>query len=304
MIQGIGKRITVLSGCVFFILLAVLTALVYQQYRLQGELSDLENACKKELSQLEGGYKDELNMLQQKLLSKHDTDVGDSVRESPTENGSGQHEKLLVAAVDRKYRFLLSRIKLSEEDRQTLYTLLLERRRIEVIKEQAHEKESVARVTNIAQLDLEMSGIDDQVRQLLDPESIERYDLLKDSLSEQQYLQQYQAGITDTSLLFDAKQEEAVLFARLRHKQDYEKALQNSALYSDYPLTDAQRLELYRVVEDALNKYKNGFLMDVFPVLDGGEEQFLSLANYENEKFVEELERLKGMIDRRSIPQG
>ena len=297
-----NSKYTVLSATAFVFLGGVLGYLVHQHDRLRQTLEATEDRCVRQIADVEAALKRDLYGLQRQLLAQHDSQAGLTGGTAAASESSApvQDDGSLLDAVNAKYRFLFSNLNMSQSDRHTLILLLVAREQIVQRIREAREREDIARVTNIAQLQLEMSAIDDQIKPLLDAKNLERYELLKDSSAEQRHFREYVAQ--EDSIPFTPVQEEAVLFAKLRHKQTYEKAIENTTVFNDYPLNGKQRTELYKSVEKALNKYRNDFLMDVFPVLDGGEEQFMALAKYENEKFARELEKYKELIDKRVYP--
>jgi hypothetical protein len=155
--------------------------------------------------------------------------------------------------VARKYRFLLTQV--SETDRPALIQLLIARERLDLQLRDIREYGETPGDTEPGELELQLAEIDQRIQDLLAPHDYQRYDLLKGSDNEQQHFTQFTLGINGVFPLNNGQQE-AVLFAKIRHEKAFQAGLRDSGLYADYPLTQQQRDGLYARVESAAESYK------------------------------------------------
>jgi hypothetical protein len=124
---------------------------------------------------------------------------------------------------------------------------------------------------------------------------------LRNSDDEQKQFNQYTLGLNGLFPL-DDEQQESVLFARLKHKEIFEKTLESSGVNMDYPLTKEQRDALIKDVEMAAMRYKHGFLMEARNMLDHDNypmDQYSLLENYTNTEFNYIIKELQAKIDKR-----
>lgn len=283
--------------------------LVYLSYRntaFRKELAGAGQQCGQRLAALEQRYRAELEEWQQYLLAQTNSAASNKTAVQTTaappddpKPALERYDETLEELVARKYRFLF--IHLSEVDKEKLRQLLLERERVALQIQDARDYEEIGKVTNIELLELQLADIDARIEELLNPENRERYGLLKDSDNEQHEFTQYTLGINGLFPL-NAEQQEAVLFARLRHKEVYEATLRNLGFNADYPLTEKQRDRLSSAVENAVQRYKEDFLQEARPHLDGGNypfDQYTLLENYTNTEFKEMLDALREKINQR-----
>jgi cell division septum initiation protein DivIVA len=182
-----------------------------------------------------------------------------------------------VELVSKKYRYLLADVR-DSADRAKLLKLLLERENLV-----AALPESRAR---LAQLEREIQA-------LLTAAQLTTFELLKESDNEQHHMLEYAGGISNFAPLTPA-QERAVLEAKLRHKRHFEAVLRDAGIDRE-TLSFAEREYAHTVVQQAVQAYKTGFLMDVRPILN--EEQYMLLSNYETTEFDRELQRLQIAIN-------
>lgn len=99
---------------------------------------------------------------------------------------------------------------------------------------------------------------------------------------------EYAGGISRLAPL-DEAQERALLFAKLRHKQWYETALREAGFYRE-DLPAAGREYARQAAEEALEHYRQNYLMEIRPFLD--ERQFTLLSNYETTEYDRRLKQL------------
>jgi hypothetical protein len=290
-------------------------SLIYLFYRngvLREALADNHQLCERRIAQLHSGYQAEISALQQNLLTLTSPSPVAAATETQDNNAPEEFKKPTLEdfgesvedIVNRKYRFLFTNLNLNAADQETLRQLLIERERVALLLKDAEEYDDVAIQTDIPELKLQLADLDRQIQELLSPDNYERYEMLSDSDNEQHHFTQFTLGINGVFPL-NNQQQEAALFARLRHKETYENALTDSGFYADYPLTEQQRDQLHAVVENALQQYKQGFLQEIKQHLDHSSfpfDQYTLVENYTNTEFQEAMQQLKEKIDARSAP--
>lgn len=291
--------------------------LAYQFHRhvqLEGDLAARQQQCQHRIARLQSGYQAELQELQQYLLVKagpgaaaqgvaapaggntpDDSDAPEAFKKPELERYNESMEELVA----RKYRFLL--VNLGEADRQALIQLLIERERIALSLRDIREYGEEAGAAGTEELEQRLAEIDQQIQDLLDSHAYQRYDLLKESDNEQHHFTQFTLGINGVFPLNNGQQE-AVLFAKIRHQRILEASLRDSGLHADYPLTQQQRDNLYARVETAVDAYKRGFLQEIKQYLDASSfpfDQYTLVENYTNTEFQQMLDEMRQKIDAR-----
>ncbi len=216
-------------------------------------------------------------------------------------------DESLEQIVSRKYRFLLSRLDLSEAEKQELVRLLMQREELYL---KLQDAENYAEVLGLSEADAEdlryqLQDVDAQIEVLLGSEqNLERYTLLKESDKEQHEFSQYTLGINSLFPL-DGEQQEKVLFTRLKHKQAFDQALaQAEGFDGDYPLSQDQFNQIMITLNKAAQHYKQGFLGDVKPALKHDNhpmDQYTLLENYTNTEFQEMVAALEKKLVERGI---
>lgn len=289
----------------------------YRQVRLEGELTARQQQCQHRIARLQSGYQAELQELQQYLLTKagpagaaaagtampasaggntpDDSDAPEAFKKPALERYNESMEELVA----RKYRFLL--VNLSEADRQALIQLLIERERIALSLRDLREYGEEAGAADAEEMEQRLAEIDQQIQDLLDSHAYQRYDLLKESDNEQHHFTQFTLGINGVFPLNNGQQE-AVLFAKIRHQKAFEASLRDSGLYADYPLTPQQRDSLYARLESAADAYRRGFLQEIKQYLDTSSfpfDQYTLVENYTNTEFQQMLDEMRKKIDAR-----
>ncbi|SMF11809.1 hypothetical protein SAMN02745866_00746 [Alteromonadaceae bacterium Bs31] len=208
--------------------------------------------------------------------------------------------------VNRKYRFLLSRLELSAADKEALLQLLIEREGVYLKLQDAQAYGDILGLSeaDVADLQYQLDDIDGQIEDLLSSEdNQERYALLRDSDQEQHEFSQYTLGINSLFPL-DSQQQEKVLMTRLKHKQAFEKELEEFGLDGDFPLSAEQHAELVADLREAADTYKNRFLDGVKPVLKHDSypmDQYTLLENYTNTEFDELVTALQEKVEARGV---
>lgn len=301
---------------ILLLLSGSLSYLFYRHMQLERELASRQQQCQHSIARLQSGYQAELQELQQYLLVKagpaaaavagippataggatDDSDAPEAFKKPALERYNESMEELVA----RKYRFLL--VNLGEADKQALIQLLIERERIALSLRDIREYGEEAGGAEPEELELRLAEIDQQIQDLLDSHDYQRYDLLKNSDNEQHHYTQFTLGINGVFPLNNGQQE-AVLFAKIRHQKAFETSLRDSGLYADYPLTPQQRDTLYARVESAAAAYQRGFLQDIKQYLDASSfpfDQYTLVENYTNTEFQQMLDDIRKKIDARA----
>jgi hypothetical protein len=253
-----------------------------QQHRsaLQ-RIERLEQDHATRLGKLTENHQAEIRDLEQYILNQY--------RRAPFSAGGGSlpppradRGRTLAEPVERKYRYLLSDVGAADGER--LRQLLLER-------------ESAASNANAGRPDYEsrLAEIDGRIGELLDAADYQKYTALKKSDVEQHHLNIYARGIGPIAPL-SPEQNQALLFAKLRHKKTFEAVLRDSGIQQDR-LSPTEREYAHKVIAQALRQYRHDYLEEAKSLLE--EEQYLLLSSYEITEFKLELERLQAQINAR-----
>jgi hypothetical protein len=186
----------------------------------------------------------------------------------------------LLAWVDWKYRYLFDDARLDLASRRKLIQLLIARERL--IRDPDTSSE------------LGRQGeIDRQVRTLLSDADRAQYEALRDSDAEQHRLTDYGGGIDNLAPL-DDDQQKRLLAAKLRHKAEFERDLSQAHL-EQLVLSPEERARAHAIVNAALDRYHDAFLLEASEILD--EQQFILLASYEATELEHERQRLQIAIN-------
>jgi hypothetical protein len=239
----------------------------------------LEQDHATQVSRLTEKYQAEIRDLEQYILNQY--------RRAPlSTGGSGpaplrvDRDQTLAEPMERKYRYLLSDV--SAADGESLRQLLLER-------------ESAASNANAGRPDYEsrLAEIDARIGELLDAADYQKFTALKKSDVEQHHLNIYARGINPIAPL-SPEQNQALLFAKLRHKKIFEDVLRDSGIQHER-LSPTERAYAHKAITQALQQYRNDYLEEAKSLLE--EDQFMLLSSYETTEFQLELERLQAQIN-------
>ncbi|MBX2858877.1 MAG: hypothetical protein KTR17_09460 [Cellvibrionaceae bacterium] len=205
--------------------------------------------------------------------------------------------------VKRKYRFLLSTLNLSEQELQQLLELLIQREQLalNLIDAQEFGEELGLSATDIADITYEIEQVDQAISDLLDEQQQERYALLKESDHEQKEFSHFTRGITSLFPLEPAQQEH-VLLAKLKRKQQFEAQLEAMGFDMDFPLSQQQKEQQVALLEQYAKQYMEEFLGDVKPHMDHSSypfDQYTLLENYTKTEFEQLMENLNKKIEAR-----
>lgn len=309
---------------IVFALLAVATlagsAYLYQENNnLEQQLAASTSACDKNLLDLSAHFENELDRIQaeidRRIAMQATADVTEVVYSKPAEqilNGDEavkpqleRYDESLEDIVRRKYRFLFARLDLSPAEMEELRLLLLEREQLALKIQDAKEfgDESGISKDDLWDLEYQLEDVDLRIEELLSGENLQRYAMLKDSDEEQKHFNQYTLGVNGLFPL-NNKQQEAVLFTRLKHKQRFEESIKNSGINENFPLTKEQSEALLKDLEMAAMRYKHSFLQEIRGELDHDNfpmDQYTMLENYTNTEFQQLIDSLRAKVEDRGI---
>jgi len=216
-----------------------------------------------------------------------------------------RYDESLGDIVARKYRFLFAKLDLSPGQLEQLKLLLEQREALALKIKDAKEfgDDSGIDKDSLWDIESELENVNTQIEELLDDETRQRFTALKDSDEEQKHFNQYTLGVNSLFPL-DNVQQEAVLFTRLKHKQQFEEKLQSSGFDQDYPLSKEQSEKLLKDLEMAAMRYKHSFLQEIRRELDHSSypmDQYTLLENYTNTEFKELLSAYREKIEQRGV---
>jgi hypothetical protein len=291
----------------------------YQNNKLKQNIVDGNNQCTGHKQELVDAYEIKLDNVQQEIdrhiqmgvaasqslsdnLLKPQKDKETIEIAKPVLEGFNESLEEIVA---RKYYFLLKYLDVESGLLEELKALLREREEtvLKIRDGQEYAEETGITKEDIWELKSLLEDIDYQIEQILGQEYAQRYTMLKDSDEEQKQINQYTLGVNGIFPL-DGKQQETVLFTRLKHKQSFEKKLSTLNLEMDYPLTIEQRDVLKEDIEKAAMRYKHGFLMEIHNELNHDNfpmDQYTLLENHINTEFQGIIEELYVRIDERGV---
>lgn len=316
---GFRNVLIALSVCSMLLVFFMLN----KHINLKQQLADKQRICDTRINQLSVSYLMQLQELQQELtellaLLANPADsnrvaamteprvatkidiASQQVFDKPALN---RYDESLSDIVARKYRFMLSALHLDPATREQLLQLLIERENLMLQLSDAKAYEAQAAIDGrIADLELQLSAIDLDIQQLLDPDNAERFALLKDSDKEQHHFNQYALGMNGLFPLSN-QQQQTVLFSRLKHKKFYDSVIASTGIDFDHPLTQKQRTQLLANVQTAAQIYKRRYLEEVRSHLDHDNypmDQYTLLENYTNTEFRELMAQLRKKINQRT----
>jgi hypothetical protein len=113
------------------------------------------------------------------------------------------------------------------------------------------------------------------------PSELDQADELRDSEAELRQLEDYANGLEHVAPLRE-EQKRALLSAKLRRKREFESAVREAVL-DGVEVSGDEQMRAQVIVEQALERYRDDFLLDASEILD--EEQLVYLSNYETTEF-------------------
>jgi hypothetical protein len=210
-------------------------------------------------------------------------DTGASDAETKSDEFSNLQKENLNRTLEQKYALLFKSLGLSKQDQEKMRELLLERERI-------LNNSTVGYFTSEADIKLniekqqEMAGkIDRKIAQMLKPDEVKKYELLKDSAYEQFQMNAFYDQLGDKNTLSDEKKT-TLLLSKLEQKKSFSDLLQRSA--DDIAgASPEEKKFLADKMHEALHDYKDNYLRTAKENLT--EEQFNVLREYEQNQFNE-----------------
>lgn len=266
-----------LSG--LFIL--AMTTLHYGNKALERELAASNQQCQQRIERVRGNYRAEIDDLLQYLRIQYDFMAADANTQPRQDRKSQQPpaEKLdPEQAMHRKYHYMYEQMDYPEPVKEMLRQLLLEREQLAATGVMSSEQ---------------TGAIDAQIGELLGSEGYQDYQILRESDAEQHHLREFAASLSESAPLSE-EQERSLLFAKLRHKQNFQRALHDTGFYQQN-LGEEGRAYARNGIIKALDEYKYNYLNEARSLLNS--EQFTKLRNYESTEFNWEQQRLLRQID-------
>ena len=196
---------------------------------------------------------------------------------------SNLQKENLIRTLDQKYSILFKTLTLSKQDQEKMREMLMERERVLGSSSVGYFTSEADIKLNIEKQQELVSQIDQQIAQLLKPEEVKKYELLKDSSYEQFQMNSFYDRLGEKGSLSEQKKN-TLLLSKLEQKQAFSNLLQNSA----NDITGASPEEkkfLADKMHEALHDYKDSYLLTAKANLT--EEQFNVLREYEQQQFDE-----------------
>jgi hypothetical protein len=189
----------------------------------------------------------------------------------------------LTRALEQKYALLFKTLGLSKQDQEKMRELLLERERILNTNSVGYFTSEADIKLNIEKQQELVGQIDRQIAQLLKPDEVKKYELLKDSAYEQFQMNSFYDQLVDKNSLNEEKKT-TLLLSKLEQKQAFAELLKNSADDIAGASTEEKKF-LADKMHEALHDYKDNYLRTAKENLT--EEQFNVLREYEQKQFDE-----------------
>ena len=196
---------------------------------------------------------------------------------------SNLQKENLVRTLDQKYSILFKTLTLSKQDQEKMRDLLMERERVLGTSSVGYFTSEADIKLNIEKQQELVSQIDHQIAQLLKPDEVKKYELLKDSAYEQFQMNSFYDRLGDKGSLSEQKKN-TLLLSKLEQKQAFAHLLQNSADDIAGASTEEKKF-LADKMHEALHDYKDNYLRTAKANLS--EEQFNILREYEQQQFDE-----------------
>lgn len=216
--------------------------------------------------------------------------------DSPTAPTKGTADELgqlqqenLARVLEQKYSLLLSSLSLSNQDQDKVRRLLSERERILGTSNVGYFTSQEELKASIEKQQKMVAEVDLKIAQLLKPEEVKKYELLKDSSYEQYQMNSFYSQLGNNSPLSESTKS-TLLLTKLEQKQEFSHLMQNSA-DTIAAATPEERKFLAEKMHEALHDYKDNYLRVAKQNLS--EEQFGVLREYEQQQFDEIWQSLK-----------
>jgi hypothetical protein len=196
---------------------------------------------------------------------------------------SNLQKENLNRTLEQKYSLLFKTLQLSKQDQEKMRELLLEREKILNTSSVGYFTSEADIKSNIEKQQELVAQIDRQIAQLLKPDEVKKYELLKDSAYEQFQMNSFYDQLGDKNTLNEEKKT-TLLLSKLGQKQAFADLLKNSA--DDIAGASAEEKKfLADKMHEALHDYKDNYLRTAKENLT--EEQFNVLREYEQKQFDE-----------------
>ncbi|ACE84372.1 hypothetical protein [Cellvibrio japonicus] len=195
----------------------------------------------------------------------------------------------IARTIDKKYQFLLGSLSLSSQDQHKLHELLREREQILGSNSVGYFSSPEDIDKAIRQQQEALADIDYRITQLLRPDEVKTYELLKDSSYEQYQMNDFYNQLGDVSSLTEDKRR-TLLLNKLEQKQAFNKQLEITGTAINKAHGEEKQYLLTQA-HQALHDYKDNYLRQAREQLTP--EQFDRLREYEQQHFDEIWQSLK-----------
>ena len=280
-----------------YILGVLLIALGLSHLSLYIEYQNLQS----EVAQQKADYEQQLAKLTKtpivnnRLINPHAEMVADnnklatSFSTKPTDDIIQYQQQNLGRVLEQKYAILFSSLSLSNQDREKMQQLLTERERILGTTNVGYFTSDAELKSSIEQQQKMVAEVDRKIAQLLKPEDVKKYELLKDSGYEQHQMSSFYSRLDNNNNLSE-NTKNTLLLTKLEQKQAFSNLMQNTA-ETIASATPDERKFLAEKMHEALHDYKDNYLR--VAKLNLSEEQFGVLREYEQQQFDEIWQSLK-----------
>ncbi len=204
-------------------------------------------------------------------------------RNNRSDEFSNLQKENLNRSLEQKYSLLFKSLNLSKQDQDKVRELLLERERILNMSSVGYFTSEADIKLNIEKQQQLVGQIDHKIAQLLKPDEVKKYGLLKDSAYEQFQMNSFYDQLGDKNSLNEEKKT-TLLLSKLEQKQAFANLVQNSANDIAGASSDEKKFLADKMYE-ALHDYKDNYLRTAKENLS--EDQFNILSDYEQKQFDE-----------------
>lgn len=219
------------------------------------------------------------------MVTKPDASPSNNAAKSNRLNDelSNMQTENMTRTLEQKYAILFTSLTLSKQDQEKMRELLMERERILGTSSVGYFTSEADIKANIDKQQTLVANIDRQIAQLLQPEEVNKYELLKDSAYEQFQMNSFYDQLGDKNSVSETKRN-TLLLSKLEQKQAFANLLQDSAndIAGASPI---EKKHLADKMHEALHDYKDNYLRTAKETLS--EEQFNVLREYEQNQFDE-----------------
>lgn len=183
----------------------------------------------------------------------------------------------------QKFSLLFFDLNLSSGEEQQLSSMLAQRERI--LSQPVSNPYMHADVVenNVDAQQEALTNFDNNIKALLGPSASYTFDLLKNSDSEQQQLNELTTKLEAVAPITD-EQKKTLLLSKLTHKKGFEDTLSTYKSHTNNA-DENDRKAAFKIISESLQRYRDGYLDEVAQYVD--EQQLAGLMDYEAIEFEE-----------------